>query len=75
MVVIQGSCDFLGRNPSDSHGSHSYCDSEDMMFLNCHTIFEDHEIKGPCSFMGGNFSWLAITLPRFAAISIVVVEL
>ena len=27
-------------------GSHKHCDSDDVMILGCHVIFQDHVIKG-----------------------------
>ena len=33
-------------------GSHRHFGSEDITFLVCHVILQDHTIKGSCDFMG-----------------------
>ena len=53
-------------------GSHRHCNSEDIMFLVCHMVVQDHVIKELYDFMGRSHRSI---LPSLVAIGTVVVEI
>ena len=55
--------------------SHRHCINGCAIILVCHMILKDHVIIGSCDFMGRSNPRYVIFLPRFVALSIVVVEI
>ena len=56
-------------------GGHSHFGSEVIMNLVCHVLLQDHVVKVPWDFMGGNSSWKVTTLASLVTIGTVVVEI
>ena len=55
--------------------SHSYCGTENITYLICHVILQDHMIKRFSDFMEGSSSLNVKTLPGLMAIDIVLAEI
>ena len=64
--MIKGSCDFVC-------GGH--CNNEDITFLICHVISEEHIIKVSFDRMAGTPSFYVIALPSLETIDIVLAEI
>ena len=77
------SCDFVGANPKSPTLSphtanfdvHKHCNSEDISFLICRVISEEHMIKALFNLMVGSPSCYVTTLPSLVTIDIVLVEI